>query len=139
MPRCSTPLTGIVWEADPATFCFTFVSIQAEHILGYPVHQWLNNPAFWPDHIHPEDRERAVAYCVEQTKLGLPHDFEYRMLAADGRTVWIRDIVSVFIEEGAPVMAPWHHGRHHRAETSASRHSFNSSVPWITAWRVLPF
>ena len=96
-------VTGIVWEADPATFCFTFVSIQAEHILGYPVQQWLNDPSFWPDHILPEDRERSVAYCVEQTKLGLPHDFEYRMLAADGRTVWIRDIVSVFVEEGCPV------------------------------------
>jgi two-component system, sensor histidine kinase and response regulator len=96
-------ITGIVWEADPATLCFTFVSSQAEHILGYPIQQWLNNPAFWPDHIHPDDRERTVAYCVEQTKLGLPHDFEYRMLAADGRTVWIRDIVSVFIEEGRPV------------------------------------
>ncbi len=96
-------VTGIVWEADPATFCFTFVSIQAEHILGYPVQQWLNDPSFWPDHILPDDRERSVAYCVEQTKLGLPHDFEYRMLAADGRTVWIRDIVSVFVEEGCPV------------------------------------
>lgn len=96
-------VTGIVWEADPATFRFTFVSIQAEHILGYPVQQWLNDPSFWPEHILPEDRERCVAYCVEQTKLGLPHDFEYRMLAADGRTVWIRDIVSVFVEEGCPV------------------------------------
>ncbi len=96
-------VAGIVWEADPATFCFTFVSIQAEQILGYPLQQWLNNPSFWPDHIHPEDRERTVAYCVEQTKLGLAHDFEYRMFAADGRIVWIRDIVSVFAEEGAPV------------------------------------
>ena len=96
-------VTGIVWEADPATFCFTFVSIQAEQILGYPVQQWLNNPSFWPDHIHPEDRERAVAYCVQQTKLGLAHDFEYRMVAVDGRIIWIRDIVSVFAEEGAPV------------------------------------
>ena len=97
-------VNGIVWEADPATFCFTFVSTQAEHLLGYPVQQWLNNPSFWPDRIHPEDRERSVAYCVEQTKLGLPHDFEYRMLAADGRTIWIRDIVSVFVEEGHPVV-----------------------------------
>ena len=95
---------GIVWEADPATFCFTFVSIQAEHILGYPVQQWLNDPSFWPEHIHPEDRERSVAYCVEQTKLGLPHNFEYRMLAANGRTVWIRDMVSVVVEEGCPVV-----------------------------------
>lgn len=96
-------ISGIVWEADPATFCFTFVSIQAQHILGYPVQEWLNDPSFWPNRIHPEDRERTVAYCVEQTKLGLPHDFEYRMLAADGRTVWIRDFVNVFIEDGAPV------------------------------------
>jgi len=97
-------VNGIVWEADPATFRFTFVSSQAEHILGYPVQQWLNDPSFWPDRIHPEDRKQAVAYCVEQTRLGLPHDFEYRMLAADGRTVWIRDIVSVFVEEGHPVV-----------------------------------
>jgi PAS domain S-box-containing protein len=97
-------VNGIVWEADPATFRFTFVSAQGEHILGYPVQQWLNDPSFWPDHIHPADRERAVAYCVAQTKLGLSHDFEYRMFAADGRTVWIRDIVSVFVEEGSPVM-----------------------------------
>jgi PAS domain S-box-containing protein len=96
-------VTGIVWEADPATFCFTFVSSQAERILGYPVHQWLNDPSFWPDHILPEDREASVAYCVAQTKLGLSHNFEYRMLAADGRTVWIRDIVNVFLEEGCPV------------------------------------
>ncbi|MEO6306458.1 MAG: PAS domain S-box protein [Nitrospiraceae bacterium] len=97
-------VNGIVWEADPATFCFTFVSTQAEHILGYPVQQWLNDPSFWPNRIHPEDREQAVAYCVEQTKLGLPHDSEYRMLAADGRTVWIRDIVSVVVEVGDPVV-----------------------------------
>ncbi len=96
-------IDGIVWEADPATFCFTFVSSRAEQILGYPVQQWLNDPAFWPDRIHPEDREQAVAYCIEQAKSGLPHDFEYRMLATDGRTVWIRDIVSVVVEEGTPV------------------------------------
>src|SRR5687767_2015181 len=96
-------VTGIVWEVDPDTLCFTFVSVQAERILGYPVQQWLNNPSFWPDHIHPEDRERAVSYCAEQTKMRVSHDFEYRMLAADGRTVWIRDIVSVFVDEGGPV------------------------------------
>ena len=31
---------SIVWEADPATFQFTFVSNQAERLLGYPVEQW---------------------------------------------------------------------------------------------------
>ena len=30
-------LGGIVWEADGETFQFTFVSPQAEQILGYPI------------------------------------------------------------------------------------------------------
>jgi hypothetical protein len=30
---------GIVWEADTATFSFSFVSEQAERILGYLVEQ----------------------------------------------------------------------------------------------------
>ena len=32
---------GIVWEADAATLRFSFVSSQAERILGYPVDRWL--------------------------------------------------------------------------------------------------
>lgn len=98
-------VSGIVWEADPATFRFTFVSAQAEHILGYPVQRWLNNPSFWSDCIHPEDREQAVAYRTKQTKLGRAHDFECRMLAADGRVVWIRNVLHVCVEAGRPVLS----------------------------------
>src|SRR4028119_2170173 len=51
-------LNAIVWERDPATSRYTFVSQQAEAILGYPVEQWLSEPNFWSHHLHPEDRER---------------------------------------------------------------------------------
>jgi len=50
---------GIFWEADAQTFQFTFVSAQAERMLGYPAARWLDEPTFWKDHIHPEDRETA--------------------------------------------------------------------------------
>jgi len=33
-------IDGIVWEADPATFTFNYVSPAAERILGYPVAEW---------------------------------------------------------------------------------------------------
>lgn len=89
---------GIVWEADPATFQFTFVSPRAERLLGYPSAQWTNDPAFWVEHIHPDDREHAVEYCRRCTVEGRGHEFEYRMLARDGRTVWLRDIVTVIME-----------------------------------------
>ncbi|MEW5848238.1 MAG: PAS domain S-box protein [Myxococcota bacterium] len=108
MPPVATDLAslintvdGIVWEADEE-FRFTFVSEQAERLLGYPRSRWIEEPRFWVDHLHPEDRERCMRFCVEQTARGQPHQFEYRMIAADGRVVWLRDIVSVLNPRGGP-------------------------------------
>ena len=93
---------GIVWEADAQTFQFSFVSQQSERILGYPVALWLSEPTFWKDHVHPDDREWVEQYCREATTARRDHDFEYRMIAADGRTVWLRDLVAVVVVNGAP-------------------------------------
>lgn len=95
---------GIVWEAAPDTFQFSFVSKQAERLLGYPVEQWTAEAGFWKDHIHPDDRGRTVNYCIENTRKMQSHEFEYRMIAADGRIVWLRDIVSVTVENDKPAL-----------------------------------
>jgi PAS domain S-box-containing protein len=91
-------IEGIVWEADAQTFQFLFVSQQAQSVLGYPVERWLNEPTFWKDHLHPDDRAWAVEFCVTATAEKRDHDFEYRMLAADGRSLWLRDLVTVVAE-----------------------------------------
>lgn len=88
----STP--GIVWEADAETFRFTFVSEAAVQLLGYPVEAWYA-AGFWPEHLHPDDREQAIAFCAAETAAGRAHEFDYRMRAADGRVVWLRDVVRV--------------------------------------------
>lgn len=97
-------IDGIVWEADASTFHFTFVSKQAEKILGYSLAEWLTKPSFWKDHLHPDDREGAIAYCLNKVRQGQDHEFEYRMTAADGRTVWLRDFVAVVREAGRPAV-----------------------------------
>lgn len=94
---------GIVWQADAKTFEFSFVSKQAERLLGYPVEQWLTEPNFWRNHIYEDDRNWAVNYCVECTSEKRSHEFEYRMLAADGKIVWLRDIVTVQAENDEPI------------------------------------
>jgi len=97
-------IDGIVWEADPQTFTFTFVSRQAERILGYPLAKWFEGPDFWPDHMHPEDRDWAVAFCVAATGRREDHQFEYRMIAADGHVVWLSDIVTVQVMDDQSVL-----------------------------------
>lgn len=95
-------IDGIVWEANAKTFQFTFVSPQAERLLGYPIEQWLE-PNFWVDHVHPADLDNAVKVCYEATQAHCNHEFEYRMIAADGRFVWLRDVVTVVVEDSQPM------------------------------------
>jgi PAS domain S-box-containing protein len=95
-------IEGIVWEGNAQTFEYYFVSQQAERLLGYPIARWTGEPTFWSDHIHPEDRDWAVNFCALATSQKRDHVFEYRMIAADGRVVWLRDIVTVVLENGLP-------------------------------------
>jgi len=89
---------AIVWEANVPGFQFSFISKEAERVLGYPVERWLSEPTFWKDHVHPEDREWALQYCQTATAEKRNHQFEHRMIAADGSVVWLRDLVTVVVE-----------------------------------------
>ncbi|HEY3168204.1 MAG TPA: GAF domain-containing protein, partial [Candidatus Binatia bacterium] len=93
-------INAIVWEADPVTWQCTFVSKAAEEILGYPIESWLYTPDFWTNHLlHPDDREAAINRCLSEIAKGHDHELEYRAIAADGRTVWLRDTVRVITDE----------------------------------------
>jgi PAS domain S-box-containing protein len=93
-------LDAIVWEMDVASFRFTFVSDRAEHLLGYPVRRWVEEPTFWQDVLlHPEDRDWALDFCQSATRDSRDHELEYRAVRADGETVWLRDLVRVVCDE----------------------------------------
>lgn len=92
---------GIVWEADATTFNFTFVSKQAERLLGFPVEEWYKED-FWKNHLHPDDKDKTLEYCISRTSQMKSHDFTYRFIANDGQVVWLRDIVNVVVIEGKP-------------------------------------
>jgi len=84
---------GIVWELEPTTQRFTFVSRRAEELLGHPIERWLAARDFSFSLIDPRDRERAEAAYAEAARGTGVIDHEFRAVAADGRTVWLRDRV----------------------------------------------
>ena len=88
-------LDAIVLDADAETFQITFVNRRAEAILGYSLQDWYADPNFWINHVHPDDRDWAVALCTDATADGRDHVLQYRMLAADGRVLWVHDMVRV--------------------------------------------
>jgi PAS domain S-box-containing protein len=88
-------LDAIVWEAEPTTRAITFINQHAEKILGHPTSAWLSDPAFWSTIVHPDDRERAGAQWDEAMLRGRDFAREYRMIAADGRVVWLHDAIQL--------------------------------------------
>ena len=96
-------IDGIVWERTPDTFQFTFISRQSEYILGYEPQAWLEQPNFWEEKLHPQDAAKAIQTGHELAARAQAYTYEYRMLAADGRTVWIRESGTVLVENGRPV------------------------------------
>lgn len=96
-------LDGIVWEFNPAVERFTFVSRQAERLLGYPIERWLSEPNFWPEILHPDDRAWVTQLSAAETRAGRGYELEYRVVSADQRSVWVRNIISVTMNGDRPL------------------------------------
>lgn len=88
-------LDAIVWEAPAGSDRWSFVSDRAESMLRYPRERWAA-PGFWRSILHPEDKGRVIGGSGAARG---NHELEYRILAADGSTKWVHDVVRVQLDE----------------------------------------
>ncbi len=80
------------------------ISPQVETILGYSQEEWMGDAHLWIDRIHPEDRDRVVEACERANRARATFRAEYRIIARDGRIVWVHDeAVLVGGSEGQPL------------------------------------
>ena len=68
-----------------------YISPQVERMIGYTPEDWLSSPTFWNEHIHSDDRQRLVEASARADREGTSFKEEYRIIAKDGRIVWVRD------------------------------------------------
>ncbi|HEU0024257.1 MAG TPA: PAS domain S-box protein, partial [Thermoleophilaceae bacterium] len=83
---------------------WSFVSAQVERMLGYTPEEWVSDPSLWMARIHPDDRERVME---DEDALRGPGDqlwSEYRMVARDGRVLWVRDAATVIVGEDGELL-----------------------------------
>jgi PAS domain S-box-containing protein len=83
-----------------------YTSPQIEDMLGYSTEEWAASPSLFLDVLHPDDRERVLAAHAKTHATAEPMQIEYRLIARDGRVVWVRDESRViFDQEGVePVL-----------------------------------
>jgi PAS domain S-box-containing protein len=81
-----------------------YVSPQIETLLGFSQGEWMDDPMLWYRQVHPADRERWAAEFATTCSTGASFRSEYRLLAKDGRVVWVRgDCQVVRDEKGCPL------------------------------------
>ncbi|GLV47246.1 hypothetical protein TJA_04190 [Thermus sp. LT1-2-5] len=95
-------LPGVVYQArvtedqDPAYAPLFYASPQSETLLGYPAESLLQDPAFFFQKVHPEDRaglEETIRRAVKEA--GKAQVYTYRFLHGQKKTwVWLRDTLA---------------------------------------------
>ena len=68
----------------------TFVSENINTVFGYAPSEYLENPSFWRDRVHPDDLARVEA-AVSQFFQNGTHAVEYRFRRKDGSYCWVND------------------------------------------------
>jgi PAS domain S-box-containing protein len=90
----------VPWEVDRTTARFTYVGPQVVKMLGYPQEAWLTL-GFLGAHVHPDDRESTRMHLAAPST---DDDFDFRISAADGRVVWLHNVVSARGLDGSEVI-----------------------------------
>jgi PAS domain S-box-containing protein len=98
------PLVTYVDEPDERSASL-YVSPQIEALIGYSPAEWLADPEMFRNRLHPEDRERIVAESGRAFATGESKwSQDYRLLARDGRTVWVHDEARIVRDgDGTPL------------------------------------
>ena len=101
---------AVVYEMDPDDERRTvYVSQHVQEVLGYSRQEWLDQPDIWIELLHPDDRERELDALDRHNRSGEPWIRTYRLIAADGRIVWVRDHAVLARESGRPERpGTWH-------------------------------
>ena len=84
-------------------YAATYISENVSDLIGYQPTDFLRNPSFWVDHIHPQDKENVF----NKLPLLFEKDFhliEYRFQHKDGIYRWMRDEMKLIRDaEGSPL------------------------------------
>ncbi len=95
---------AVIYSSEPSgDYAATFISENVSSQLGYEAREFVQDPRFWADHIHPEDASRVFADLPRVFASGC-HVHEYRFLHKDGTYRWMRDELRLVRDkDGSPV------------------------------------
>lgn len=95
----ASPAVIYTCTAD-SPYATTYVSENVLDLLGYEPHDFLEDPRFWIDRLHPEDLP-AVLAGVDAVFTQGRHAYEYRFRLKDGSYRWLRDEIRLAYDDAS--------------------------------------
>jgi PAS domain S-box-containing protein len=85
-------------------YIIKFISANVSLQLGHETEEFIENPQFWLNHVHPQDLHNILLKIIPSLLLEKQGNYEYRFLHKDGSYRWIReDAKVIFDSEGIPL------------------------------------
>lgn len=83
---------AVIYSLEPWGNCrTTFISDNVKTLLGYEPEEFFQQPDFWIQHIHPDDRDRMTISIESEWHPDKTISHEYRFRTALGQYRWMRD------------------------------------------------
>lgn len=94
---------SVLYSAKYGNYQTTFISENVISLLGYEPQEFIRNPKFWSDHIHPEDQPRILDELIHLSKIGHV-SLGYRFLHKNGNYRLMHDEMNLIRDAaGNPV------------------------------------
>ncbi len=74
----------------------SFISDNVTEILGYQKEEFIQDPDFWVNHLHPDERE-SILHQIHQISEQTPITVQYRFRKKDGTYQWIQDCMKLMV------------------------------------------
>jgi PAS domain S-box-containing protein len=81
-------------KAGPHFLDYAYIGERAVSMFGHSMAEW-EKPRAWITFIHPDDRDRMKRFAAAELRPDQDHEWEYRLVNAEGREIWVRDLFRV--------------------------------------------
>ncbi|WP_299770424.1 ATP-binding protein [uncultured Pseudoteredinibacter sp.] len=93
-------IDGILWEGDPVTMRYNYISEQVERILGYPPECFTSGDFIIGSLMEGAGQQNIMQRIIEGEEYNSSFQIEFQSKRIDNKNIWLKGIISRIFKNG---------------------------------------